>query len=202
MRDQRKLFLSLLPRSLEIHLARHLVDKEDCYCQITFKPVKCDKTVQIGHHMQELYRLGLFPSTRISNLSIENVAHRLLKYRSWVPDGVAETCCSIDIKETLERMSAAYMHKKGFCLNCVRKGKFTPSDGHCSLPVKVSSLRSYSKLDILRLYSVARYRAISGDRGIRGRCSPPFPLYYLNYTREQAVHDARCLTSITVCTPD
>ncbi len=135
-----------MPKALESHLAYYFEEKGDDNCQTRrLEPAKCNRAIKIGHHWQGLYRLGLFPSRRFSTSSIDNVAHRMLEYRNWVPDGGAETCGCIDMKETLVRMSAVCMRKDGFCLNCVRKGKFTQKDGHCSLRVPVSNPRLYSK---------------------------------------------------------
>lgn len=161
------MILSCVPKALESHIAYFLTEKEDCYCQTCrLEPAKCNRKIKIGHYMQELYRLGLFPSKNISTSSIDTVTHRLLKYRNWVPNGVAETCGCINMKETLERMSAVYMRKTGLCLFCVRKGKFNLKDGHCQLRGPVSNPKLPLKLDVLIFYSVARNRAVSGDRRI------------------------------------
>ncbi len=155
-----------MPKALESHLAFQFEEKGYNCQTLCLEPAKCNRAIKIGHHWQELYRLGLFPSRSFSTSSIDNVAHRMLEYRNWVPDGGADTCDCVDMKGILVRMSAVYYRKDGFCLNCVRKGKFTQKDGHCSLQVPVSNPRSYSKLDILIFYSAERSRTIFGDWGV------------------------------------
>lgn len=103
----------------------------------------CEHLSAIGHSLQQLFNIGLWPTSNIDQMSTSIVSSKIDEFRNYERSPAAEYylegehyigCDSLrmDIKQRLlEATKEALEKTKGLCLSCVKRGKVTSEEGNC-----------------------------------------------------------------------
>ena len=84
----------------------------------------------LGHHFQELTRIGLWPlSMSLHKASTKGVLQKLEKYKPCTQTYCG--CSSLVLSPKVKSIVQDFSVQRGLCLECYRNGKYSPSSGNC-----------------------------------------------------------------------